>query len=86
MQAPYKTQLEPMLQQYVLPCFDAPAGHVRAKACWVAQQYADVKFAEGRGRGATFMQLFQKTLERLNDPDLPVRAKTFMGIQTPNQI
>ena len=41
-----------MLQQYVLPCFDAPAGHVRAKACWVAQQYADVKFAEGRGRGA----------------------------------
>ena len=75
MQAPYKTQLEPMLQQYVLPCFDAPAGHVRAKACWVAQQYADVKFAEGRGRGATFRQLFQKTLERLNDPDLPVRAK-----------
>ena len=71
-QAPYKTQLEPMLQQYVLPCFDAPAGHVRAKACWVTQQYADVKFADGRGRGATFMQLFQKTLERLNDPDLPV--------------
>ncbi len=72
LQAPYKTQLEPMLQQYVLPCFDAPAGHVRAKACWVTQQYADVKFADGRGRGATFMQLFQKTLERLNDPDLPV--------------
>ena len=75
MQAPYKTQLEPMLQQFVLPCFDAPAGHVRAKACWVAQQYADVKFAEGKGRGATFMQLFQKTLERLNDPDLPVRLQ-----------
>jgi hypothetical protein len=71
-QAPYKTQLEPMLQQYVLPCFDAPAGHVRAKACWVTQQYADIKFADGRGRGPTFMQLFQKTLDRLNDPELPV--------------
>ncbi|CAL5220954.1 g3058 [Coccomyxa viridis] len=79
--APYKTQLEPMLQQYVLPCFDAPAGHVRAKACWVAQQYADVKFAEGRGRGATFMQLFQKTLERLNDPDLPVRVDAVAALR-----
>ena len=72
LQAPYKTQLEPMLQQYVLPCFDAPAGHVRAKACWVTQQYADIKFTDGRGRGPTFMQLFQKTLDRLNDPELPV--------------
>ena len=72
LQAPYKTQLEPMLQQYVLPCFDAPAGHVRAKACWVTQQYADIKFADGLGRGPTFMQLFQKTLDRLNDPELPV--------------
>ena len=72
LQTPYKTQLEPMLQQYVLPCYDAPAGHVRAKACWVTQQYADIKFADGRGRGATFMQLFQKTLERLDDPELPV--------------
>ena len=61
-----------MLQQYVLPCYDAPAGHVRAKACWVTQQYADIKFADGRGRGPTFMQLFQKTLDRLDDPDLPV--------------
>ena len=72
LQAPYKTQLEPMLQQYVLPCFDAPAGHVRAKACWVTQQYADIRFTDGRGRGPTFMQLFQKTLDRLNDPELPV--------------
>ena len=76
LQAPYKTQLEPMLQQYVLPCYDASAGHVRAKACWVTQQYADIRFADGRGRGATFMQLFQKTLDRLDDPDLPVGCLT----------
>jgi hypothetical protein len=73
-QAPWKTQLEPMLRQYVAPCFAAAAGHLRAKACWVTQQYADIKFAEGRGRGATFLQLFQATLGLLSDPDLPVRA------------
>jgi hypothetical protein len=74
MQAPYKAQIERMLVQYVLPTFDAPAGYLRAKACWVTQQYADIKFAEGRGRGATFVQLFQKTLALLGDPDLPVRC------------
>lgn len=72
LQAPYKAQLEPMLVQYVLPCFEAPAGHLRAKACWVTQQYADIKFAAGRGRGPTFLQLFQKTLSLLADPALPV--------------
>ena len=71
-QAPYKTQLEPMLVQHVLPCFGSPAGHLRAKACWVTQQYADVKFSEGRGRGATFLRLFQATLGLLSDPELPV--------------
>ncbi len=72
LQAPYKAQLEPMLVQYVLPCFEAPAGYLRAKACWVTQQYADIKFAAGRGRGPTFLQLFQKTLSLLADPGLPV--------------
>ena len=71
-QAPYKAQLEPMLVQHVLPCFGSPAGHLRAKACWVTQQYADIKFPEGRGRGATFLRLFQATLGLLSDPELPV--------------
>ena len=78
-----------MLQQYVLPCYDAPAGHVRAKACWVTQQYADIRFADGRGRGPTFMQLFQKTLDRLDDPDLPVGRLTvpacYVGCQPMQQ-
>ncbi len=72
-QAPYKAQLEPMLLRYVVPAFGAPVGHLRAKACWVTQQYADMRFVGGRGRGATFLQLFQSTLGLLADPELPVR-------------
>lgn len=71
-QANYKAQLEPMLMQYVVPAFSAPVGHLRAKACWVTQQYADIRFAAGRGRGPSFQQLFQKTLGLLADPELPV--------------
>ena len=67
-----------MLLRYVAPCFSAPAGHLRAKACWVTQQYADVRFAEGRGRGATFLRLFQSTLGLLSDPDLPVRMQRWI--------
>ena len=58
--------------QYVAPAFSAPVGHLRAKACWVTQQYADIRFAAGRGRGPSFQQLFQNTLGLLADPELPV--------------
>lgn len=75
-QAQYKGQLEQMLVRYVVPAFAAPAGHLRAKACWVTQQYADLRFAAGRGRGPTFAQLFQSTLGLLADPELPVRSSS----------
>ncbi len=68
--------------QYVVPAFSAPVGHLRAKACWVTQQYADVRFAAGRGRGPSFQQLFQKTLGLLADPELPVCAKHLLPITT----
>ena len=42
-------RLELAQQQYVLPCFDVPAWHERAKACWMTQQSAHVKFADARG-------------------------------------
>lgn len=46
---------------------------VRAKACWVAGQYAGIPFREGRGQGATFMALFQHVAQALRDAELPVR-------------
>ncbi|BDA47636.1 Importin-7 [Coccomyxa sp. Obi] len=81
-QANYKAQLEPMLMQYVVPAFSAPVGHLRAKACWVTQQYADIRFAAGRGRGPSFQQLFQKTLGLLADPELPVRVDAVAALRS----
>lgn len=73
-QDPYKKQLEPMLHQYVLPAFNSKFGHLRAKACWVSGQYADIDFRDGRGCGPTFSELFGSTVKALQDPELPVRA------------
>ncbi len=72
--------------QYVLPTFASPAGHLRAKAAWVAGQFADIRFREQPGAGAllppgagaTFQSLFQRVLGLLRDPDLPVRRSTLM--------
>jgi len=72
LQAPYKNQLEGLLLNNVMPCFDSPYGHLRAKACWVAGQYADIDFREGSGQGHTFNSLFQKVVNAFQDPDLPV--------------
>ncbi len=74
-----------MLVQYVLPTFALPAGHLRAKAAWVAGQFADVRFRERlgagallpRGAGATFQALFQSVLGLLRDVDLPVRLNGY---------
>lgn len=71
-QAPYKNQLEGLLLNNVMPCFDSPFGHLRAKACWVAGQYAEIEFRDGGGRGPVFGSLFQKVVNAFQDPDLPV--------------
>ena len=57
-----------------MPCFDSPYGYLRAKACWVAGQYADIEFQAGAGQGPAFSSLFQKVVDAFQDPDLPVRA------------
>ena len=71
-QAPYKNQLEGLLLNNVMPCFDSPYGYLRAKACWVAGQYADIDFRDGQGCGPVFGSLFQKVVNAFQDPDLPV--------------
>ena len=74
LQAPYKDQLEGLLLNNVMPCFDSPYGYLRAKACWVAGQYADIEFQAGAGQGPAFGSLFQKVVNAFQDPDLPVSA------------
>lgn len=85
MQKAYRTQLETMLLQFALPAFSSPYGHLRAKACWLCGQFADIDFREGSGQGSTFQALFAQTTKALQDPDLPVRASTLsqnLGIIT----
>lgn len=77
----YKTQLEPMLQQHVVPLFASPHGHLRSKACWLAGLYADTVFTEGQGRGATFSALLQCVITALSDPQLPVRVDAGVAIR-----
>jgi len=39
----YRDQVESMLTTYVFPEFQNPAGHMRARACWVLHYFCDVQ-------------------------------------------
>lgn len=79
---PYSGQLEPMLLQHVVPLFESPHGHLRAKACWLAGNYADIEFGDGKGRGATFAALLQRVVAAIGDPDLPVRIDAAVAVRS----
>lgn len=80
--SPYKEQIETMLMTHVLPCFASPHGHLRAKAAWVAGCYSDIVFAGcGIGAGPHFMLLFERVINGLNDPELPVRVDSVVAMR-----
>ena len=83
--APYNCNVETMLTQFVMPCFDSPHGHLRAKACWVAKEFCDFEFSDGggeSGRGALFCRLFERVMRGLADPDLPVRVDAVVALRS----
>jgi hypothetical protein len=53
-----------MLSTYVVPCFTSPYGHLRAKACWVAQEFLEADFGD---EGAGQKQLLQLVLNAMTD-------------------
>jgi hypothetical protein len=73
MQSPYKQELENFLLNYVVKSFNSPYPFLRAKACWVAGQYSDVRFSAGFGRGPNFNMILQHVITLMQDPELPVR-------------
>ncbi|KAK2079907.1 hypothetical protein QBZ16_002302 [Prototheca wickerhamii] len=77
----YAAALEPMLLQHVVPLFASRHGHLRAKAAWLAGCFADVRFADGQGRGATFAALLQRCVAALEDPDLPVKVDAAVAVR-----
>ncbi|XP_054821841.1 importin beta-like SAD2 [Prosopis cineraria] len=75
---PYKSELEPMLVQHVLPEFSSPVGHLRAKAAWVAGQYAHVNFSDQNN----FHKALQCVVSGMRDPELPVRVDSVFALRS----
>ncbi|KAK3257312.1 hypothetical protein CYMTET_33436, partial [Cymbomonas tetramitiformis] len=74
---PYTEALEEMLMSHVLPEFQNPHGHIRAKAAWVSGQYADIKFKNPQN----FIAHLQCIVGGLRDPDLPVRVDSVVALR-----
>ncbi|XP_049369945.1 importin beta-like SAD2 [Solanum verrucosum] len=75
---PYKSELERMLVQHVFPEFSSPAGHLRAKAAWVAGQYAHINFADPNN----FRNALHSVVTGMRDPDLPVRVDSVFALRS----
>ncbi|XVF37748.1 hypothetical protein REPUB_Repub20aG0036800 [Reevesia pubescens] len=75
---PYKSELEHMLMQHVFPEFRSPVGHLRAKAAWVAGQYAYINFSDQNN----FLQALLSVVSGLRDPELPVRVDSVFALRS----
>ncbi|KAG4984773.1 hypothetical protein AAZX31_10G282500 [Glycine max] len=75
---PYKSELEHMLVQHVFPEFSSPVGHLRAKAAWVAGQYAHINFSDQNN----FRKALQCVVCGMRDPELPVRIDSVFALRS----
>ncbi|CAD6250991.1 unnamed protein product [Miscanthus lutarioriparius] len=75
---PYKSELERMLVQHVFPEFNSRVGHLRAKAAWVAGQYAHINFSDPNN----FRQAMHCIVSGMRDPDLPVRVDSVFALRS----
>lgn len=74
----YRDQVENMLTTYVFPEFQNPAGHMRARACWVLHYFCDIQLKNPQILGE-IMRLTTNCL--LNDKELPVKVEAAIGLQ-----
>ncbi|XP_066331549.1 importin beta-like SAD2 [Miscanthus floridulus] len=75
---PYKSELERMLVQHVFPEFNSRVGHLRAKAAWVAGQYAHINFSDPNN----FRLAMHCIVSGMRDPDLPVRVDSVFALRS----
>ncbi|CAN8280002.1 unnamed protein product [Cochlearia groenlandica] len=75
---PYKSELENMLVQHVFPEFSSPASHLRAKAAWVAGQYAHINFSDHNN----FSKALHCVISGMRDPELPVRVDSVFALRS----
>ncbi|KAJ0988973.1 hypothetical protein J5N97_007329 [Dioscorea zingiberensis] len=74
----YKSELELMLVRNVFPEFKSHIGHLRAKAAWVAGQYAHFNFSDQNN----FHQAFHCVILGLRDSQLPVRVDSVLALRS----
>ncbi|XP_073134162.1 importin beta-like SAD2 [Henckelia pumila] len=75
---PYKSELERMLVQHVFPEFSSSVGHLRAKAAWVAGQYAHINFSDPNN----FRRALHSVVAGMRDPELPVRVDSVFALRS----
>ncbi|KAL3507176.1 hypothetical protein ACH5RR_032558 [Cinchona calisaya] len=75
---PYKSELERMLVQHVFLEFRSPVGHLRAKAAWVAGQYAHINFSDPNN----FRNALHSVVAGMRDPELPVRIDSVFALRS----
>ncbi|XP_057754517.1 importin beta-like SAD2 [Arachis stenosperma] len=75
---PYKSELERMLVQHVFPEFDSTQGHLRAKAAWVAGQYAHINFSDQNN----FRKALHCVVSKIRDSELPVRVDSVFALRS----
>ncbi|KAM1270598.1 hypothetical protein ACFX13_032481 [Malus domestica] len=75
---PYKSELERMLVQHVFPEFSSPVGHLRAKAAWVAGQYAHINFSDSNN----FRKALHSVVSGMRDSELPVRVDSVFALRS----
>ncbi|KAK3874176.1 hypothetical protein Pcinc_016350 [Petrolisthes cinctipes] len=73
----YKDQMETMIAQYVFPEFQSRFGFMRARACWILQNFDEIKFKSDQNIVAA-MNCIQNAL--LNDHELPVKVEAAMAL------
>lgn len=74
----FKDQMDKILLQYVLPEFNSPHGHLRARACWTLYHFSNIKFTQ-EAILVEAVKLITNAL--LNDQDLPVQAQAAIALQ-----
>lgn len=74
----YKSQMEVMLTTHVFPEFTSPHGFLRARACWVMQNFCTIKFQNDENLANAVNALTQCLL---NDKEMPVQVEATIGLQ-----
>lgn len=74
----YRDQMETMIVTYVFPEFASPHGHMRARACWVLQNFNEIKI-QNAAVLAEIMRLTSSAL--LTNQELPVKVEAALALE-----